>query len=235
MKITVIHGQSHKGSTYHIAHSLAEKLGGEITEFFMPRDLNDLCCGCTTCFFVSETRCPHYSKLAPITKAIDEADVIILASPVYVLHATAGMKNLLDHYGWRFMPHRPEEKMFSKQAVCIATAVGAGMKGTLREMSDSLMFWGVPVIYRYGVALHETDWERVSPQKKRSIERRLDEIADKLWVNKDKVRVGAKTKALFAACRELQFVFNNDKDKRYWYKKGWFGKNRPWKNNSEEK
>lgn len=34
MKITVIHGQSHKGSTYHLAHSLAEKLGGEITEFF---------------------------------------------------------------------------------------------------------------------------------------------------------------------------------------------------------
>ena len=26
MKVTIIHGQSHKGSTYHIAHSLAEKL-----------------------------------------------------------------------------------------------------------------------------------------------------------------------------------------------------------------
>ena len=33
MKITVIQGQSHQGSTYHIAHKLAEKLGGEITKF----------------------------------------------------------------------------------------------------------------------------------------------------------------------------------------------------------
>ncbi len=34
MKITVIHGQSHKGSTYNIARELYEKLGGEVTEFF---------------------------------------------------------------------------------------------------------------------------------------------------------------------------------------------------------
>ena len=33
MKIVIIHGQSHKGSTYHIAYKLAEKIGGEITEF----------------------------------------------------------------------------------------------------------------------------------------------------------------------------------------------------------
>lgn len=30
MKITVIHGQSHKGSTYNIARELYEKLGGEV-------------------------------------------------------------------------------------------------------------------------------------------------------------------------------------------------------------
>ena len=39
MKITIIHGQNHKGSTYHIAKMLAEKLEGEITEIFLPRIL----------------------------------------------------------------------------------------------------------------------------------------------------------------------------------------------------
>ena len=29
MKITILHGQSHKGSTYHIARMLADKLEGE--------------------------------------------------------------------------------------------------------------------------------------------------------------------------------------------------------------
>ena len=55
----------------------------------------------------------------PVTNAMDEADVIILASPVYVYHATGAMKAFLDHYGYRWMVHRPEESMFKKQGVCI--------------------------------------------------------------------------------------------------------------------
>ena len=130
MKTVIIHGQSHNGSTYHIARMLTDKIGGEITEFFLPRDFGEFCCGCTRCFTESEKKCPHYKKLAPITQAIDEADVIILASPVYVYHATGAMKAFLDHYGWRWMVHRPEEKMFKKQGVCISTAAGGGMKST---------------------------------------------------------------------------------------------------------
>ena len=37
MKITMVHGQNHKGSTYHIGKMLADKLGGEVTEFFLPK------------------------------------------------------------------------------------------------------------------------------------------------------------------------------------------------------
>lgn len=37
MKITVVNGQSHKGSTYHIGKMLADKLGGKVTEFFCQR------------------------------------------------------------------------------------------------------------------------------------------------------------------------------------------------------
>lgn len=39
MKITIVHGQNHKGSTYHIADILAKKLGGEVKEFFLPKVL----------------------------------------------------------------------------------------------------------------------------------------------------------------------------------------------------
>ena len=34
----------------------------------------------------------HYEKLKPLTDAMDEANIIILASPVYVFHATGAMK-----------------------------------------------------------------------------------------------------------------------------------------------
>lgn len=73
MHITIIHGQSHKGSTYHIARMLAEKLQGDITEIFLPRDSGSFCVGCTSCFGKSETLCPHYEKLKPLTEALDRA------------------------------------------------------------------------------------------------------------------------------------------------------------------
>lgn len=70
MKIAVINGQNHKGSTYHIGKQVADKLGGEVTEFFLPRDFGDFCVGCTQCFLKSETLCPHYERLKKITEAI---------------------------------------------------------------------------------------------------------------------------------------------------------------------
>ena len=60
MKIVMIHGQSHKGNTYTVAKELADKIGGEIREFFLPRDFDKPCNGCFTCFQKDLTHCPHY-------------------------------------------------------------------------------------------------------------------------------------------------------------------------------
>lgn len=229
MNITIIHGQSHQGPPCHIVRSLAEKLGGEVTEFFLPRDFGEFCVGCTACFCESEKKCPHFEKLAPITEAMDSADVLILASPVYVYHAAGAMKAFLDHYGWRWMVHRPEEKMFSKQAVCISTAAGAGMKSTNRDMADSMFFWGVAKTYRYGVAVMETSWERVSEKKKKSIEKKLGSLARKIKAGQGCVRPSLKTKFIFSVMRQMQKHGWNEADVSYWRGKGWTEKKRPWK------
>ena len=51
MKIVMIHGQNHKGSTYHIGRMVAGKISpeGTLAEFFLPRDLNRFCTGCYAC------------------------------------------------------------------------------------------------------------------------------------------------------------------------------------------
>jgi len=229
MKITILHGQSHKGSTYHIAHILAEKLGGEITEFFLPRDFGEFCTGCTLCFAKSEVLCPHNQKLQPITQALDEADVLILASPVYVYHVTGAMKALLDHYGYRWMVHRPLDAMFQKQGVCISTAAGAGMKSTNRDLADSLFFWGVPKIYRFGAAVRETSYERVDPKIKAKINQKTTRLAEKIKKNQSHVKPGVKIKGFFAVMRMLHKMGWNEADIIYWKERGWDKKARPWK------
>lgn len=229
MKITIIHGQSHKGSTYHIARMLAEKLTGQITEFFLPRDFGQMCVGCANCFTKTETLCPHYKQLKLITDAIDEADVLIFESPVYVYHATGAMKTLLDHYGYRWMVHRPEEKMFQKQAVCISTAAGAGMKSTNKDMADSMFFWGVGKIYQYGVAVRAISFDGVDEKIKQKIDKKTTALADKIKKNSGKVKPGIKTKIFFNVMRMMQKSGWNEADANYWKEKGWCEKARPWK------
>ena len=228
MKTVIIHGQSHKGSTYNIAKQLAEKIGGEITEFFLPRDFGEFCAGCTQCFVESETKCPHYSKLSPITSALLEADVIILASPVYVYHATGAMKALLDHYGYMWMVHRPEGAMFTKQGVCISTAAGAGLKSCLKDMADSLFFWGVARIYRYGTPIAATDWDSIPPKKRAAIEKKTDAMARQILGREGSVKPGLKTRAFFSMMRLMQKKGWNPRDVEHWKANGWLDGKKPW-------
>lgn len=177
----------------------------------------------------SETKCPHYERLAPITNAIDNADVLILESPVYVMHATGAMKALLDHYGYRFMVHRPEEKMFTKQAVCISTAAGAGMKGTNKDMADSTFWWGMGKTYKFGAAVNETAWERVKDKKKQAYDKKLSALAEKIKKRQGKVKPSLKTKVIFNVMGIMQKNGFNKADADYWKEKGWTEKKRPWK------
>ena len=229
MHIVIINGTNHKGSTEHIARIIAEKIGGEITEYFLPRDFGEFCTGCTSCFMKAGTECPHHEKLLPITKSLDEADVIILASPVYVYHVSGAMKAFLDHYGYRWMIHRPEESMFKKQSVCVATAAGAGTKSTIKDMADSLFFWGVAKQYNLGLAVAATNWEKISGKKKALIEKQSDAIAKKINRRNGKVKPGLKTKAFFFLMRMLQKSGWNEADVKYWNEKGWTKNKRPWK------
>ena len=230
MKTVIINGQNHKGSTYHIGKLLADKIGGEVTEFFLPRDFSDYCIGCAQCFSVEADKCPHFEKQQPILKAMDEADLIILTSPVYVYHVTATMKNFLDHQGHRWMVHRPRPEMFHKQAVCISTAAGAGMKSTNKDMQDSLFFWGVPKVYKIGIAVRSVNWDTVSPKIRQKIDKAEDKTAAKILKNNGKVKPGIKTKGFFSVMRMLQSKGGLSKpDAEYWKAMGWTGNKRPWK------
>lgn len=161
-----------------------------------------------------------------------EADVIILASPVYVFHSTGSMKAFLDHYGYMWMVHRPHEKMFSKQAVCISTAAGAGMKSTNKDMNHSLFFWGVPKRYKIGLAVFETRYSHLSEKVLKKIDKKTSSVAAKIKRHSGKVHVSFLTRVMFFAMHIAQRNGFNESDKNYWQEKGWTGKKRPWKNNN---
>ena len=231
MKVLIISGTNHKGSTYNIGRIMAEKLTN-------PRISARCSCPVTSVSSAmaaqivsrkAEEHCPHAEKLKPITELIDASDVLILTSPVYVYHCTGQMKALLDHYGWRWMAHRPEEKMFSKQAVVVATAAGAGVKSAMKDMADSCFFWGIPQTYKLGRAVAAVDWQSVKPKIKDEINKKADSIAKKILKRQGKVPVPLKTRAFFKIMSLMQRNGWNKADVDYWKEKGWTEGKRPWK------
>lgn len=230
MKITIIHGQNHKGSTYTVTRELAEKLNGEITEFFLPRDFAQPCLGCYTCFQKDLTHCPHFAKLQPLSDALLAADVILLDSPVYVYHATGQMMSFLDHFGTWWTVHRPRPEMCGKQAVAICTAAGGGMKSTCRDLADSLEMWGVRRVFRLGLGVRAIGPAGIPAGVQRKIRRKTDALAKKLRAGVGKRGENARGRKWFYIMRLFHKVFPpSEPDFGYWERRGWHGRQRPWK------
>lgn len=234
MNILMINGTMRQESTYNIGKMLIDRIKKEedmVIELFLPRDMPEFCRGCGMCIAKGEEKCPDYLiYMKRITRLIDDADLLVFTTPVFCFHASGQMKALLDHYGYRWMVHRPEGSMFKKQAVCISTAAGAGMKKALKDIKDSLVFWGVGRIFTYGIAVQNTSWEAVSEDIKVKIKEGLDKLASKIKLSPEEVQPSFKAKLMFYMGRMLQKRMQfNEADRVYWGEKGWLGKVRPWK------
>ena len=136
---------------------------------------------------------------------------------------------LLEHYGWRWIMHRPEESMFKKQMVCIATAAGGGQKNTCQDMADSAAYWGVAKTYKYGIAVRAMKWEDVTAKTKDKIERDMDALASKIKANQGRVKPPLKTRIFFPVMSMVLKMRPDSVDAKYWKEKGWLDGKRPWK------
>ena len=126
-----------------------------------------------------------------------------MTSPAYVFHATGAMKALLDHFAYRWIPHRPAPEMFGKRAVIITQCLGSGAKSAAKDMKHSLSWWGISKIEIFtGALMSDIVWEKLPKFK-------------------------------FFFCRMMQkSIHRSDPeylDGKYWAEQGWLADSRPWK------
>lgn len=239
MKVLMINGTMRKSSTYAIGRMFIDKITDKedtVQEIFLPREMPEFCRGCGICIMKDEKKCPDYLiYIKHITEMIDEADLLVFTTPVFVYHATGQIKALLDHYGYRWMVHRPEASMFRKQAVVISTAAGAGMKKAMKDITDSLRYWGVARIHTYGVAVRSMTWDGVDKTIKDRIESDLAKLVLKIKHNPEEVTPSVERKFLFYLMRLIMKKSPlNQTDRDYWEEKGWLKNKRPWKKEKQE-
>ena len=231
MKITAIYGTSHAGSTVLLARILMQSLpqdnSSTFSEFFLPQDFSHFCSGCCACFEASEPLCQQApAQLKPILQAIDASDVILLASPVYAYHVTGAMKSFLDRLGNRWIVHRPNSKLAHKTAVLLATAAGSGIRQTLRDMKDSVNWWGVGRVYTYGIRSMALKAAELSESRKEKMRRDMQRLARRLQPAPVEPRCGVRMR--YWLSRKMGGGLTAS-DHAYWKTQGWMDGKSPWK------
>lgn len=237
MKITVINGTQKRGVTYKLTQEFLKNFNNaQITEYFLPQDCPEFCLGCTSCFMRGEDTCKDYERVHEIEKSMLEADLLVMTSPAYVFHTTGAMKALLDHFAYRWMPHRPAPEFFSKRAVIITQCLGAGAKSCAKDIKHSLSWWGISKIGSVSCKLlSDVNWENVPKKRRDKIILKVHKLSNKFAkINYFKpAHTCLAVKIKFAACRLIQkslYSQNPDyKDASYWHSQGWLNKSRPWK------
>ena len=237
MKITVINGTEKHGVTYRIKEIFLQNFqGADVVEFYLPKDCPSFCIGCTSCFMKGENNCKDFDYTHKIEKSLIESDLIVMTSPAYVMHATGAMKSLLDHLGYRWMPHRPAPEMFGKRAVIITQCLGAGAKSTAKDIKHSLSWWGISKIGMFsGSLMSDIIWDKLSEKKRKKLTKKINKLAVRFSkINYAKpAHTTLITKIKFKFCRMIQKKVRKNGvaglDNEYWCNNGWLGKSRPWK------
>ena len=228
MKIVVINGTEVKGCTYHIKEAFLDVVRekGEITEFYLPKDLPHFCTGCKTCFFKSEALCPHAKYVMPIWESMLESDLLVFSAPVYAMRTTGQMKAFLDHLAVHWMVHRPDERMFHKKAAILTNAIGPLNGGAQRDIATSLQWLGVSDIRKWGTGLFEgVIWSEISKKRQNKITEKVQQFA-KHYERDYTPRKGLKVRLLFALCKKMHLDTSKKEDtlsadNQHWVDKGW--------------
>lgn len=238
MKITVINGTEKHGVTYRMKEIFLEpfKDKADITEFYLPKDCPNYCVGCISCFMEDEHKCKDSEYVQKIEAAMLDADLLVFTSPVYVLHVTGAMKTMLDHFGYRWMIHRPHKKMFGKRAVIITQCLGSGDKSAAKDIKDSLSWWGITSITECRFKLMTNIyWDDLPEKKREGVAAKLQKTAKKMQrIDYSKpARTGIVAKARFSVARfirkNIEKTDADGADTSYWKANGWLDDKRPWK------
>ncbi len=238
MNITVINGTEKRGVTHRLKEIFLAEFNdkADITEYYLPKDCPHFCNGCTSCMLKGENTCKDAEYIGRIEKSLLEADLIVMTSPAYVFHSTGAMKTFLDHFAYRWLPHRPAPEMFGKRAVIITQCLGAGAKSAAKDIKHSLSWWGISKIGIFtGALMSDIFWDKLSEKKRAELTGKIKKLSQK-FAHMDYTKpahTNLSIKVKFSFCRMMQqSLHKNDPkypDGKYWAEQGWLDSGRPWK------
>lgn len=133
MNILILNGSPrHNGNTQLLAQSFAKgaEENGHKIEFISVDDVNvNPCKGCNACFKNKDMLCVQHDDMAEIYAKLANADMLVIASPIYFYGISAQLKAIIDRC------HNPIRDTFHIDKAALLL-VGAA---TLPELFDAIM------------------------------------------------------------------------------------------------
>ncbi|MHC5227886.1 flavodoxin family protein [Enterococcus sp. LJL99] len=143
-KIFVLNGSRRKnGNTIKFIKSILKHINSELfeIEYAFPQDFKiKPCSGCHQCFI--NIKCSVKDEISLIQEKIVSADILIIASPVYLHYMTADLKLILDklsHWTHLF-------KLQGKPVVVLSTCSTNGHNSVIDPLSNMMKLMGGNVI-----------------------------------------------------------------------------------------
>ena len=130
MKVCIINGSPRRnGNTAELLKPFRERLlqlGAEIDDIFLKDYKIGPCLGCYACQNVSgEYGCVQKDDAATVWMRAGEADLLVLATPIYSWYCTAEMKALMDrHYGLNKYYGNAQGQLIPRLSVALLTTHG---------------------------------------------------------------------------------------------------------------
>ena len=170
--VTILGSPRKKGNSNTIAmafNETAHSLGAEVQTFFLNKMNYKGCQGCGACKLKAE-RCVVKDDLSQVLDAIYEADIVVVASPVYFYDVSGQLKNFVDRTFSFFHPDfmdRPDPSRLpsrKKGLLILAQGDTQDVHRDIPKKYDTFMaFWGLEprqVIRATEVSFESTDADR---------------------------------------------------------------------------
>ena len=132
MNILIISGSPRKGgNTELLAEAFAKGASAQHhVEIVSVRDIKvNPCLGCNACFVSESNSCAQKDDMALIYEKMNQADMLVIASPVYFYGISAQLKTVIDRF------HNPIRDSFHIKKMALLL-VGAA---TLPELFDAIL------------------------------------------------------------------------------------------------
>lgn len=224
MKVSVIIGSPRKKDSYGVIRDFEELIKQElVTEFdYIHLGQADLrpCVGCNLCFSKGEDLCPLKDDHKDIITSLEQADFIIISSPVYAYQVSGLMKNFIDRSSYLF--HRPT--LMGKPCIVVTTTDGGGGSGVADYLKMTASGWGMtnlgqlnvisPKYYKNHHSKGVFSFDQAYHDRLRN---RMARIMKRLIASKD--QVSFYDVFLFNCLRSK--TYTSDLDLKYWQDKGW--------------